>query len=109
MSRKWTGGANIFIDIPANENHPERTVCVWVNFDLFTDYNYGCDADGNRGICRTDLDDFDYEIPNECEDGIPLTQGDKECVEKQLEERVDADWCEKQIIDDYESRNADQD
>lgn len=71
----------------------DRTVTVLVDASGYFEPNYGSDADGNRGIPAWFLDDFEYDIPDDDDDGESLSETDKLQVESQLNTLLEShDW-----------------
>ena len=66
----------------------DKSVTVNVEVRAYLDSHYGADADGNRGTRKWLIDDVIFEVPNTDDDGYPLSQDEKNQVEKLVDEKV---------------------
>lgn len=64
-----------------------RKVTMLVTTNWTHDPNYGADADGNRGVSTWFLDDIFFVVPEEDNDGTPLSKEDIEMLKQQGHER----------------------
>lgn len=72
-----------------------RRVTLDVTAEGLYDSNYGADADGNRGWGEWFLEDYDYELPEKCDDEILISIEDKKILEAMIEKFVnetDFEW-----------------
>lgn len=66
-----------------------KTVTLPIVFEWFHEPNYGADADGNRGISTWFLDDAFYEIPDNSDEGVVLSEEDKRILTGMIEGAID--------------------
>lgn len=92
----------------------DKSVSAEVTVSWYTDHHYGADADGNRSISATFLDDIDFKVPTVDDDGDALTEAEQAQAEKLLteaaekvdlaeyvvEEATDYDWRDEMRDDD---------
>lgn len=67
------------VEVELEDETIEIELTVWAYYDA----NYGADADGNRGIGVWEVDDYDYEMPED------LNDGEKDMVRTQLHKVID--------------------
>lgn len=67
-----------------------RIVTMEVTLYCVHDSKMDCDADGNRGYDCWYVDDVDYKMPTECDDGIPLLSDDVLKIQLLLDKQVHA-------------------
>lgn len=75
-----------------------------VEISWFTDHHHGADADGNRGMSATFIDDIHFTVPEVDIDGDALSVVEKAEAENlltQAAENVDISEFEDEFSDDY--------
>lgn len=72
------------------ETKADKIVKVEVHVEGQYDSHFGADADGSRGTGRWHIIDVKFEVPDFDYDGYPISQNEKNEVEKLVGEKVDA-------------------
>jgi len=100
-----------FVYTDTRNNHDYRFFEIEVDYTFVTDNNYGADADGNRGVRMSFLDDFSFKIRTE--EGEDVTNNiklnDKELydiITKKVDEEAEGLDCDE---DSYEGSEIEYD
>ena len=97
MRNKWTGCNKFTVTLISGKEVTAEVEATFIN-----ERNYGADADGNRGIPMTFLEDINLTVPitdpewNEDDHKVPLTEDEKKEAETLLIKVAEEyDWEEQ--------------
>jgi hypothetical protein len=87
---QWTGVRDFCIELRSG-----KFITATVSATLIHDSNYGADADGNRGVAMTFLEDLSWDAPLVDDDGVELSEQEQlEAEDAILKAAEDHCWDE---------------
>jgi hypothetical protein len=101
-SGTWSGSNEFTVTLKSGKTTGAEVTAV-----LCFDNDYGADADGNRGMPATFLEELDWETPTVDDEGYTLSPKERHEADSLLSKVAeDHDW-ETQAAEEYASSRAD--